>query len=67
MLLFKCFFFLIWQRNTLLGSFIYNKEKSIFAAVHLCISLHISRMSYVQSNLNGSNIFGAMEIRSRHG
>ena len=30
-------------------------------------SLDVSFRSSIQSNLNGSNIFGTMEIRSRHG
>ena len=31
------------------------------------VSVSVSEDSPIQSNLNGSNIFGTMEIRSRHG
>ena len=32
------------------------------------LALHSDAVpNYIQSNLNGSNIFGTMEIRSRHG
>ena len=36
---------------------------------HRCIDVFIDLglHTLIQSNLNGSNIFGSMEIRSRHG
>ena len=29
--------------------------------------MYVRLLSYLQSNINGSNIFGTMEICSRHG
>ena len=35
--------------------------------ISMLMPLLLGTFDHLQSNLNGSNIFGTMEIRSRHG
>ena len=57
----QSFFTFIWIWN------IWHYQVPAEHSLILCVSDNILFEFIVQSNLNDSNIFGTMEIRSRHG